>query len=263
MDMQKVLVTGASRGIGRAIALWLAENGYLVMGTSRSPEAIEENKRNLSYVRLDITDDGSITDCLNKCGDIDILINNAGQSLIGPVEDTPLSACRAVFDVNLFGLIELTRKILPGMRHRRYGYIVNIGSMAGRFAIPFQSVYSATKFAIEGFSWSLRNEVMKYGIRVVVIEPNDIRTSIEPSVYVRAASDYSADIRKVKKMREENMKNAPGPEVVARRVYQILQKKNPRPFYAVGRFGPALVFLKRFISDRAVERMLKSRYGIT
>lgn len=261
-QQQKVLVTGASRGIGRAIALTLHELGYSVIGTYYPLDKTDDRVEDFEYIPLDFNDEDSIIALAQKVKDVDVLINNVGQSQIGPAEDTPLDTIRKDFQVNFFGMISLTQAFLPGMRERKSGTIINIGSMAGKFAIPFQSIYVATKAAVAGFSWALRNEVMNFGIKVVVVEPNDIKTTIEPAIGLREDSVYQDSVLKMKRVRDRNMAKAPGPEIVGKKVAKILKKTKPRPFYTVGGLGPFLVFLKRLMPDKVVEKLLKRNYGL-
>jgi short-subunit dehydrogenase len=263
MNNKKVLVTGASKGIGKAVAKALLNIGYTVIGTSRDPENIKGKMEGIEYVKLDLNDEQSIDDCVRKVGSIDILINNVGQSQIGPVEELPLEKIKKMFQINLFGMIKLTQGFLPDMRKKRRGMIINIGSLVGKFAVPFQASHVGSKSALAGFSWSLRNEVMDYGVKVVVIEPNDISTTIEPEVIVNTNSEYKNNVLKSKEARDHKMARAPGPEVVANKVVKILKKKNPKPFYTVGGRGPVLVFCKRLLSDKMIEKLLKKNYKIS
>jgi short-subunit dehydrogenase len=262
MDHQRVLITGASRGIGAAIAGRLSRDGYRVIGTSRHPEQIQRPLEAVDYIRLDLNDQESIDDALNRVGDIDILINNAGQSHLAAAEEYPLDRTYALFQTNLYGPLRLIQGVLPCMRTRREGFIINMGSLAGKFAVPFQSGYVATKFALAGYTWSLRNEVTSYNVRVVLLEPNDIRTEISADTLIREESPYRAQLLKIKEVREVNMAKAPGPEVVANKVARILKKKRPKPFYSVGGPAPLLVFLKRFLPDRIVETLVKKNYDL-
>lgn len=259
---QKVLITGASRGIGRAIALTLQGLGYSVFGTYYPLDKTDDRIDSIQNLPLDFNDEESIASLARQVKDVDVLINNVGQSQIGPAEEIPIDKIRKDFQVNLFGMISLTQAFIPGMRERKKGTIINIGSMAGRFAVPFQSSYVATKAAVAGYSWALRSEVKNFGIKVIVIEPNDIRTTIEPSVVLHEDSPYRDSVLTMKGVRDKNMAKAPGPEIVGKKVAKILKKKNPRPFYTVGGIGPFFVFLKRFFPDKVVETLVKKNYGL-
>jgi NAD(P)-dependent dehydrogenase (short-subunit alcohol dehydrogenase family) len=148
------------------------------------------------------------------------------------------------------------------MRRRGSGTIINIGSLAGRFSPPFFASYAATKAAMAGLSWSLRNEVARYGVRVVLVEPSDIRTDITPEVFTRDASDYGADARRVLEIRNKAMAGAPPPEVVADKVARIVCSANPSHAYPVGGAGPLLAFVKRLLPDSLTEKLVRAHFGI-
>jgi len=207
-------------------------------------------------------DDASVAGCLGRAGPVDILINNAGGSSLWPAAEVPLEKVKEQFQLDLFGPIRLTQIALADMIRRRSGFILNIGSMAGRLAVPFQSAYSSAKFALAGFTWSLRNEVKSLGIRVVLLDPGHIRTSIEPAVFCPPDSCFSADIARFIKGRDAGMAKGSDPAVVARKVLKILRARNPRPFYAVGGNAPAVAFFKKFLSDRFVEKQIRKSFGL-
>ena len=173
-----VLITGASSGIGRCCAELLAARGCKVYGASRRPVAIA----GVEPLAMDVTDDGSVLRAvaavMDREGRVDVLVNNAGIAIAGALEDCCIADAKEQFDVNLFGALRVCRAVLPAMRRQRSGYIINIGSIGGLIAIPFQGLYSASKFALEGLSESLRLEVRDFGIQVVLIEPGDHRTAL-------------------------------------------------------------------------------------
>lgn len=262
----RVLITGASRGIGLAIGQELLKKGYEVTGTSRNPEK-EQDKVPFPLLKLDVSNKESIELCARLAGDVDILINNAGISQMGAVEELPVDKIRDLFETNLFGMIAVTQSFLPQMRERRKGFIINIGSLAGKFAVPFKSSYVASKFALAGFTWSLRNEVMPFGIKVTVIEPTDIHTTIEPELFTKVGSEYAERLGKVKRARAASMETAVGPEVVSAKVAAIIKQyhngaRQPDPFYAVGKNGSLLTTAKRFVSDTFLEKMVRKSYGL-
>jgi short-subunit dehydrogenase len=262
MKEGKVLITGASSGIGLAVARALKNLGYLVIGTCRDPDALKDREEGIEYVKLDFLDEQTINGMISSVGSVDILINNAGASQIGAIEDTPLEKVREIFQVNLFGHIYITRAFLPQMRKRGKGYIINISSMAAEFPVPFQSGYVSSKSAFNGWSWSLRNEVMKYGIKVAVIEPNDIRTSITPELLCREDSIYKTDVMRMKNVRDKRMKHAVETSIVAQKVVAVLKNNSPGPFHTVGGMGPFLVFLKRFLPHWLVETLVRNEYKV-
>ena len=262
MKNKKVLITGASKGIGKAIAISLVNSGYHVIGTSRNPDQIQGKINGVEYVRLDLLDENSIDECIQKVGNVDVLINNAGQSQIGAVEEMPIEKVKELFQLNIFGIIKLTQGFLPGMIENNDGFIINIGSLAGTFAVPFQSSYVASKASLRGFSWSLRNEVMKYGVKVVLLDPNDINTTIQPEICSPENSRYKNEMSKMMAARSKSMANANPPEVVAKKVMKILTMKNPKPFYSVGGMAPLLMFLKRILPDKTIEKLLRRNYDL-
>jgi NAD(P)-dependent dehydrogenase (short-subunit alcohol dehydrogenase family) len=173
------LVTGASSGIGLATARALRRDGYRVFGTSRKPMA--ETEQGVMMLVCDVTDDASVQalvdDVVDRAGRIDLLVNNAGIGLLGGAEESSPTQARALFDVNVFGVLRMTNAVLPIMRRQGSGRIVNLGSLVGLIPAPFNALYSSSKHAIEGYSESLDHEVRTQGIRVVLVEPGGIRTS--------------------------------------------------------------------------------------
>jgi len=168
-----VLITGASSGIGKATAIYLAQNGYHVYGAARRLDKLEALKENgVTPVVLDVTDDRSINGCvariIRESGNIDILVNSAGLGSYGALEDVPMAEAKNQLEINLFGAAGLIQLVLPGMRINHYGKIINISSIGGKMGLPMGSWYHASKFAIEGLSDALRNEVRQFGIDVIV-----------------------------------------------------------------------------------------------
>jgi short-subunit dehydrogenase len=259
---QKALVTGASRGIGKAIAIALREAGCQVIGTSRRPEDIQDKIEGIEYLKLDLLDDRSIEDCISHTSPVDILISNAGGSHIWPAAEAPLEKVKEQFQLNLFGPVKLAQGFLAEMIRRRKGFILIIGSLAGRFSIPFQSSYAASKLALAGFAWALRNEVKTYGIKVVTLEPNHIRTAIKPDILLSPDSAFQDEMAKVVRWREKNVDRGTPSDIVAKKVLQILKKRNPGPFYAVGGSGPLLLFLKRVLPDKSIEKKVRKNLGL-
>jgi NAD(P)-dependent dehydrogenase (short-subunit alcohol dehydrogenase family) len=234
-----VLVTGASSGIGRATAARFARDGFRVFGTSRTPEQVEPSE-GVEFVRLDVTDAESVAQCVSdvtdRSGQIDVLVNNAGHALIGESEATSLRQARAQFETNLFGVIAMTNAVVPGMRRHRSGRIINIGSLAGLMGIPLMPLYSASKFALEGYSEALRYELRHLGIRVSLIEPGWVATSIG------AGSDRAgaplADYDQVRAPAADAIRTAIAkgmqPERVAEAVARAATDRSPRLRYRVG-----------------------------
>jgi short-subunit dehydrogenase len=260
----RVLVTGAARGIGRAIASALAGCGYEVLGTTRTLNSLPRDTKipGVSYLPLDLTDEKSTDALVARAGDIDILVNNAGGGQIGPVGEMPVGAMRRLFELNLFGSVRLTQGFLPAMRARHSGRVIFVSSIAGVSPVPFLSVYAATKAALTALARGLRQEVMSDGIWVSVIAPFDIHTTIPLDLQFTANSPSTAALMRVKEVRDRSLEKAPEPTIVARMVLRILAEKKPRAFYAVGRNARLLGFLLKHLPDWFVERDFRKRFRI-
>ncbi|NNC70046.1 MAG: SDR family oxidoreductase, partial [Flavobacteriaceae bacterium] len=180
-----VLITGASSGIGKSIAEYLTEKGMIVYGTSRNPDKVAPV--NFQLFPLDVTDSTSISkaidELITKEGKLDVLINNAGMGITGPLEETPTQEMRRVFETNFFGAIEVIKNVLPHMRKQQSGLIINITSIAGYMGLPFRGIYSSTKGALELVSEAVRMEVKQFGIKVVNVAPGDFATNIAAGRY--------------------------------------------------------------------------------
>jgi NAD(P)-dependent dehydrogenase (short-subunit alcohol dehydrogenase family) len=272
MTQPVALVTGASSGIGDATARRLAELGYTVYAAARRVARMDALKeKGIVTASLDVTDDASMVALAEKIiaetGRIDVLVNNAGYGSYGALEDVPIAEARRQFDVNIFGMARLTQLVLPHMRARRDGYIVNISSIGGKMWEPLGSWYHATKFAVEGLSDSLRAEVSPFGIKVVVIEPGAIRTewaaisadNLEASsagtVYRDQAKIVSGALRAADKSRV-----ASGPEVVAEAIAVAVQLRRPRTRYAVGGGARSILLAQRLLTDRGFDRLIRLAY---
>ncbi len=255
------LVTGASSGFGRAIAMALVAEGYEVWGASRNPKDIAGAK---SLV-MDITQEASvaagIARVMAESGRIDVLVNNAGGGIAGAIEDTSLAESRWQFDTNFFGAHLLCRAVLPHMRAARSGRIVNMSSLAGIVALPFQAFYAASKFALEAYTEALRMEVKSFGIQVAMVEPGDFSTGFTASRRVVAGcvpgSPYhDTSTRAVARMAEDESKNTDIQPVV-RAVLAALAAPSPRLRYPVAMLAQRfLVSLKSILPQRWFEAML-------
>ncbi|REK07438.1 MAG: SDR family NAD(P)-dependent oxidoreductase [Planctomycetota bacterium] len=255
-----VLVTGASSGIGQACALHLAERGFRVFGTSRQVSGEAEGP--LERVPMDVDDDASVDSgvaaVLEKAGRLDAVINNAGYSLAGPVEDTTIAEAKAQLETNFFGVLRVCRAVLPTMREQRHGYIINISSLAGVFGLPFAGLYSASKFALEGMSESLRFETRPHGIHVVLVQPGDFRTRITQRRRIAGAGHvseaYRAMFARFHARQERDEAGAPTPEPIARLVERILNHPRPRLRYPIGLASQRIVVpLKSYLPQRVFE----------
>jgi NAD(P)-dependent dehydrogenase (short-subunit alcohol dehydrogenase family) len=257
------IVTGASGGIGEATARALHAAGYRVFGTSR--RAPGTRSPGIEYLVCDVTSDESVKaavgEVLSKTGRVDLLVNNAGVGLVAGAEESSLEQAKSLFDVNLFGLIRMTKAVLPTMRHKRAGRIVNISSVMGLIPAPFMALYGASKHAVEGYSESLDHEIRGSGVRVVLVEPAYTRTSFEGNVY---QADQQLDVYQSARTNAEGvlrdgMKTADTPELVASAVVNASTEANPRRRYTAGRAARQISLLRRFVPESAFDRSLRKQ----
>ena len=261
-----VLVTGASSGIGECCASLLAQKGYRVYGASRSAVSASP----VLPLKMDVTQDDSVRQAvdsvLQREGRLDVLVNNAGMGIAGSLEDTSPEEARGQFEVNLFGVLRMCHAVLPGMRLQGAGYIVNIGSIGGLIAIPYQGLYSASKFALEGLTECLRMEVKSFGIRVVLIEPGDHRTGFTKHRRMTEASSsnpaYRASFERAIEQMAADEQAGPLPDNIARLVHRVIQTRNPRLRYTTGTLAQrAAVWLKRLAPNALLEKIVSAYYG--
>lgn len=263
-----VLVTGASSGIGREVAIHLARSGYRVFGASRSvsPGATADG---FSFIRMDVVDEKSVQDGIGEIirleGRLDAVINNAGLGMIGPLECTSDQEAREIFDTNVFGVLNVCRAALPHLRASGNGYIINITSLAAQIGLPYRGIYSASKFAVEGFTESLSQEVKRFGIRTVIIEPGDVKTSINTNRKMASVirPEYADDHERITRQVCEEVNKAQGPEIIAKRVEKILCNPSPRLRYRAA--GPVQRFsltLMRLLPGRWFEKIIMWHYKL-
>ncbi|MBS4941657.1 MAG: oxidoreductase [Rothia mucilaginosa] len=253
-----VLLTGASSGIGYDVAPLLVRYGYTVYGAARRVEKIEElASEGVKALSLDVTDEASMEAAVQQIidaeGRIDVLINNAGYGSYGAIEDVPIDEARRQFEVNLFGLARLTQLVLPHMRARGSGRILNISSMAGRITSPLGAWYHATKYALEAFSDALRMEVEEFGIDVVIIEPGGIKTPWGNGVYVAQAQRVAANMRKL----YSPSSNLSEPKVISNAILRALEARRPKTRYLVGFGAKPSVFLHTVLPDRLFDKVAR------
>ena len=269
--MEKVaLITGASSGIGESAAILLHEAGYKVYGAARRIEKMKSlEDQGISTIALDITDEDSILRCVatigEKEGGIDVLVNNAGYGSYGAIEDVPMEEARRQFDVNMFGLARLTQLVLPGMREKGFGKIVNISSMGGKIYTPFGAWYHATKHALEGWSDCLRLETREFGIDVVVVEPGGIKTpwgqiaadnlkkTSGNGAYAKAANKAAEG---TSRMYDSNRLTKP--EVIGKVILKAVTARKPRRRYVKGMGAKPALFVRRWFGDGLYERMIRA-----
>jgi len=272
-DTNKVaLVTGASSGIGEAIALRLAEMGAAVYAAARRLDRMEHLKaKDIRVLPLDLTDDKSIEECHRRIeaetGGIDILINNAGYGNYGSLEEMPIDAARRQFEVNLFGLGHITQLSIPHMRSKRSGLIINVSSIGGIGAYPYGGWYHATKFALEGLSSSLRQELNPFGIDVVILRPGAINTGWraivgESLMHYSGDGPYSKAVRAAhsKFMSPEFDKVVADPKVIAEVVQKIVESQRPDPIYTAPRMARNLVRVHKLLSSDRLRDAFARRF---
>jgi NAD(P)-dependent dehydrogenase (short-subunit alcohol dehydrogenase family) len=265
-----VLITGCSSGIGRATAVEAAGRGHRVFATARDPESLRdlEGRGRVRLLALDVTDTASIREAVSfvlaDAGRVDALVNNAGYAQYGAAEDVTAEEWRRQFDVNLFGAIEATRAVLPAMREKRHGTIVNVSSVVGKIAIPFAAPYCASKHALEAFSDALRVEVAPFGIRVAVLEAGPIETRFTERARAGVArmlvtpGPYSSFYENAQRAMDTDFQAGRlPPEAAARVILDAIESENPRTRYRLTRMARVLILLKRLLPDRFFDRRMK------
>ncbi len=260
--MSVVLITGSSSGIGLATALHFARLGHDVHAGVRNPataaelrQAIDAEKLSIRTVTLDVDDAASVTgavsEVLGRSGRVDVLVNNAGIGGGGPIGDVPVEWAKTLFETNYFGAIRMTQAVLPGMRERRSGAIVNVSSIAGRVAIAGHGHYSAVKHALEAASEALAQEVVAFGIRVAIVEPGVVVTPIftKAKRFADPASPYSVHVHRLLLFYQMQMKMASQPDDVARVIHHAVTTSEPTLRYLVGEDAKRLAAGRQRLSD--------------
>ncbi|MFT6749622.1 MAG: short-subunit dehydrogenase [Flavobacterium sp.] len=263
-----VLVTGASSGIGNSIGTFLHQKGYKVYGTSRNPE--NSQKFSFELIALDVlkleTIDKAIRFIIEKEGRLDVLVNNAGMGITGPIEDTPTDEMRAVFNTNFFGAIEVMKAVLPQMRKQKSGTIINVTSIAGYMGLPFRGLYSATKGALEIVTEATRMEVKGFGVNLVSVAPGDFATNIAAGRYhtpVFENSAYKENYSANLDLMDAHVDGGMNPVKMAKVVYKVINTSNPKIHYKVGSFMEKFsIVLKRILPDKMYEKLLMNHYKL-
>jgi short-subunit dehydrogenase len=265
------LVTGATSGIGHATAQLLVDRGYTVIGTSRKPSAIpaEDRIEGVRYRALDLRDvssvDGFVSSLRSEGIKVDVLVNNAGESQSGPLEEIPLGALQRIMNLNVLGPVHLTQQLLPSMRQRGYGRVVMVGSMLASFPLAFRSSYVASKAALKGFATSARYEMAPYGVWLTTVEPGSIKTGISQrrTKYVSDTSPHRPAFTKMLKTLDGNEREGISAARVARTIVEAIEADEPAPLYAVGSNAPAVFALRRALPRGMVEGIINRAYGVT
>ncbi|MBI3139370.1 MAG: SDR family oxidoreductase [Sphingobacteriales bacterium] len=260
-----ILITGASTGIGKTTAIYFAEKGWNVSATMRTPEKGKDllNYPNLKIFTLDVLNETSIKqaidDTISAFGNIDVLFNNAGYALVGAFEAMSQEQIKKQFDTNVFGVMNVTKAILPHYRTKKNGMIINTTSMGGLITFPLYSVYHSTKWALEGFMESLQFELKQFNIKVKNIEPGAIKTEFENALDFVSTKDYDKYTRQAHKNMLDIYKAAPTSEIVAQKVWQAVNDNSYRLRYAVGGRGPLLLFMRWLLPLSWFTKMVSSQ----
>jgi NAD(P)-dependent dehydrogenase (short-subunit alcohol dehydrogenase family) len=263
-----VLITGGSSGIGKSIGDFLLQKGFVVYGTSRNPNKVLES--NFPLLALDVRNTDSIQKAIQHIiatsGRIDVVINNAGVGITGPLEEIPTEEIRNNFETNFFGPIEVMKAVLPQMRSQGSGLIINVTSIAGYMGLPYRSVYSASKGALELITEALRMEVKSFGITITNVAPGDFATNIAAGRYhapVLQGSDYEVVYKRTLEAMNEHVDSGSDPNEMAEAVYQIILNPRPKIHYKVGVFMQKFsIVLKRLLPDLVYEKMLMNHYKL-
>lgn len=263
-----VLITGGSSGIGKSVGEFLTKKGCIVYGTSRNPQNIQNHPFKL--VALDVNNSESIHQAVSKViiaeGKLDVLINNAGMGITGPIEETPTDEMRKVFDTNLFGAIDVMKAVLPQMRKQQSGLIINVTSIAGYMGLPFRGIYSATKGALEIVTEAIRMEVKSFGIEVTNVAPGDFATNIASGRYhtpVYETSPYKKVYQENLDLMDAHVDSGGDPIEMAKAIYKVMNTSKPKIHYKVGDFMQKFsIVLKKILPDKMYEKLLMNHYKL-
>ena len=257
-----ILITGASSGIGKSISLFLTYKGFKVYGTCRDPK--KYNISEFELLKCDINSqieiENTVKHILEIENRIDVLINNAGIGIIGPLEETSESDIKSAFQTNLLGPIAIIKECIPSMRENNKGLIINITSVLGYFGIPFRGIYCATKSSLEIIGEVFSMELKKFNINVVNVAPGDFKTDIASrriDSKLHNLSNYTDDYSKSLKSANKHVENASNPDLVSKLIYKIINSKHPKIHYKVGQFIQKFsIVLKNILPDRLYEKIL-------
>ena len=263
-----VLITGGSSGIGKSIGEFLTEKGFKVYGTSRNPEKYSQHK--FTLLALDVKDAGSIKKAVDSVIEassrLDVLINNAGVGITGPIEEIPEAEIKANFETNFFGPINVIKAVLPQMRKQQSGLIINITSIAGYMGLPYRGIYSASKGALGILTEAFRMEIKDFNIHMTNVAPGDFATNIAFGRYhapLLANSPYKKPYGDTLNLMNQHVENGSNPNLMAAAVYKIINTKSPKVHYKVGEFMQKFsIVLKHVLPDKVYEKLLLKHYKL-
>jgi len=263
-----VLITGGSSGIGKSVGEFLKEKGFIVYGTSRNPQNYPASK--FPIIALDVTENDSIVSCVksvvDKEGQLDVLINNAGAGITGPIEEIPELEIKRNFDTNFFGPINVIKAVLPQMRLQNSGLILNVTSIAGYMGLPYRGIYSASKGALELITEAFRMEIKDFNIHMSNVAPGDFATNIAAGRFhapVKADSPYKTSYGNTLELMNSHVDSGKDPLLMAKAIFGIINTEKPKVHYKVGEFMQKFsIVLKRILPDRIYEKLLLNHYKL-
>lgn len=266
-----ILITGASSGLGKDFALQLLKEGHIVYGAARRIDKMNDiESAGGKAIEMDVTNEeqikAAVKTIINEQGKIDVLINNAGYAVYGAVETVSTEDAKRQFDVNIFGLANITKEVLPHMRKQNSGKIINISSMGGKMYTPMGAWYHATKHALEGWSDCLRLELQPFNIDVVIIEPGGIKTEFgdvlyDPMVSRSKGTPYESManiLAKTTKEMYDKGKVSP-PSVITNLIIKAINSKKPKTRYVAGKFAKPMMFIRKYFGDRVFDKIIMSQ----
>lgn len=263
---KNVLITGASSGIGLATGVKLREAGFNVIGTGRDP--VKSQHGEFKMVSLDVCDDHSVQTCvkdvISEVGEIDILINNAGLALVSNAEHTPIADAQLQLETNYLGAVRMIQAVLPNMRAKRSGKIINISSLVGFASIPYMAAYSASKFALEGFSEALYHELLPFGVQVALVQPGMVKTTLfeKSNEHEPADKDYQPWFEQARLSIIKHAVNGVETDVVANRIVKLCQQKRPDLHNRVGPDAKLVGRLKRILPGSVFNKIWYREFGL-
>ncbi|MGC1633267.1 MAG: SDR family oxidoreductase, partial [Gelidibacter sp.] len=257
-----------SSGIGKSVGEFLTQKGFIVYGTSRNPERYSNSQFKL--VQLDVADTDSIEKAIQtvitESGRLDVLINNAGAGITGPIEEIPDAEIQRNFETNFFGPIRVIKAVLPQMRTQKSGLIVNVTSIAGYMGLPYRGVYSASKGALELLTEAFRMEIKDFNIQMTNVAPGDFATNIAAGRYhapILENSPYRKPYGDTLNLMDAHVSGGKDPQLMAAAIYKIINTSNPKIHYKVGEFMQKFsIVLKRILPDKIYEQMLMKHYKL-
>jgi NAD(P)-dependent dehydrogenase (short-subunit alcohol dehydrogenase family) len=266
-DPRVVLITGASSGVGQSTARLLSQRGFRVFGTSRNPSGADSIP-GVEMLPLDVHADESVRACIeavvNRSARLDVLINNAAYELAGALEELSSEETRAQFETNFFGVVRVVNAVLPLMRRQQRGHIINVSSLSGLTAVPFLGIYSASKFALEGYTEALRQEVKPFNIQVALTEAAFLRTPMmnHRQVGARRIAEYDPWRQRALSAIRASEEKAPGPELVANTLLEIISSSAPRLRHLIGQQAKSVARLRRFLPGGMFEQGVRRSFAL-